>query len=212
MTLRFLVAALFASAVAFAPAASRAFPDPPLDADVLIQAGHEGRPDCDREPATLCTRTGTPGEMELNARVADAVAQRLRKAGFRVLRRPAYLPRFYRVRDAVFIHFDGSASPCASGASVGYPEVADSQAAAAQWKALYGLVWRFGFEPDNFTTGLRDYYGYKHVAVSDAALTVEFGELTCPRQAEWLRSHLRTEVSALSRFLEGRLRERGATH
>lgn len=178
---------------------------PAFDADVLIQAGHQGRPDCTIEPASLCNNTGARGEIELTPVVADAAARILRAAGISVIRKPAHIERTYHVRDAVFIHFDGSVQPCASGASVGYPRVAESRAAAQQWKAVYARGWRFGFQPDNFTESLREYYGYKHVAVSDAALLVEFGELTCPAQAAWLRAHLAWEAASLAHFVSLRL-------
>jgi len=182
---------------------------PALDADVLIQAGHQGRPDCAIEPASLCNNTGAIGELELTPLVADATAKILRAAGITVVRKPAHIERTYHVRDALFIHFDGSLQPCSSRASVGYPKVADSERAAQQWKALYAHGWRFGFEPDNFTPSLRDYYGYKHVAVSDAALLVEGGEVTCPAQAAWLRAHVAWEAQALAHFLSLRLHKGG---
>jgi hypothetical protein len=184
---------------------SYASAEPVYDADVLIQAGHEGRPDCAVEPARLCNNTGAVGEIELTPVVADATARMLRAAGISVIRKPAHIERTYRVRDALFIHFDGSAQPCGSSASVGYPDVADSRAAAQQWKALYSKGWHFGFEPDNFTSGLHEYYGYKHVVVADAALLVEGGELTCPAQAAWLHAHADWEAASLAHFLSLRL-------
>jgi hypothetical protein len=203
MTFPCLVA-LFA--VLLQPAArTEAATTPAFDADVLIQAGHQGRPDCSIEPASLCNNTGARGEIELTPVVADATARILRAAGITVIRKPARIERTYHVRDALFIHFDGSVQPCASGASVGYPQVADSRAAAQQWKAVYARGWRFGFQPDNFTESLRDYFGYKHVVASDAAILVEFGELTCPAQAAWLRAHLAWEAASLAHFVSLRL-------
>jgi hypothetical protein len=175
------------------------------DADVLIQAGHEGRPDCGVEPASLCNNTGARGEIELTPVVADQVAKILRAAGVTVIRTPAHIGRTYHVHDAIFIHFDGSAQPCASSASVGYPAVANSRAAAQEWKTLYARAWTFGFEPDNFTPSLRDYYGYKHVAVDDAAIVIEGGELSCPAQAAWLKAHFSWEASSLAYFIARRL-------
>ena len=55
------------------------------DADVLIQAGHEGRPDCNVESAALCNNTGARGEIELTPVVADRVAKILRAAGISVI-------------------------------------------------------------------------------------------------------------------------------
>jgi hypothetical protein len=150
-----------------------------LTADVLIQAGHEGRPDCGVEPASLCNNSGAPGEIRWTPITADVATRTLRAAGISVLREPAHLAGTYSVREAVFVHFDGATESCASGPSVGYPVGMlakygpHSAAAAAQWKALWGRVNPFRFEPDNFTPTLREYYGYHHVHASDAELVIE---------------------------------------
>ncbi len=193
--------------------ASAASREPPLDADVLIQAGHQGRPDCGSEPASLCSNTGAPGEITWTPIVADEATKVLRAAGVRVLRENADLQgRHYRVRDAVFIHFDGSEQPCSTAASVGYPEAANgwpeparSKEAATSWKALYGRTFPFGFEQDNFTESLRKYYGFKHVIVSDAAFVLEGGEITCPKQRDWLKNRLAWEGDLLAYFLSRRV-------
>ena len=181
-------------------------PAPGFDADVLIQAGHEGRPDCAREPATICRNTGTAGEIAWTPVVADEATRILSAAGVKVLRRPAYLSGQYRVRDAVFIHFDGSGRPCSSGASIGYPVRAQSPQAGAAWKALYKRFWPFGFEADNFTPTLAGYYGFNHVrAVTDAALVVEGGEMSCPKQHAWLQSRLKWEGALIAHFVSARI-------
>jgi hypothetical protein len=176
-----------------------------LDADVLVQAGHEGRPDCNLEPAKLCNNTGAAGELSWTPVVANETARLLRNAGFRVLRKPAYIDRQYHVRDAIFIHFDGSPTACHSTASVGYPNVANSRRAAQQWKKLYASAWRYGFMPDNFTDSLREYYGYKRVVASDAALVVEGGELSCVYQRDWIGEHLMWEAQMLAHLVSVRL-------
>ena len=175
-------------------------------ADVLIQAGHEGRPDCDREPLRLCNNTGAAGEMAWTPIVADEATRILRAAGISVIRRPAYLHGQYHVKDAVFLHFDGNAQPCGSGASVGYPVRAHSPEAAAAWKALYGASFPFRFQPDNFTVHLAQYYGFDHVRdVSDAAYVIEWGEVSCPAQHAWLGRRLAWEGALLAYFLARRL-------
>jgi hypothetical protein len=170
-----------------APVAAAAIPQ----ADVLIQAGHEGRPDCDREPAGLCNNTGAsaaPGEIVWTPIVADEAARVLRASGVSVLREPAALPPLSRVKAAVFLHFDGNASPCTTGASVGYP--AGSQSLADAWIALYRRYFPFAVQPGNFTDHLAHYYGYKHVEASAGTFLIEFGEMSCPRQNAWLKRHL----------------------
>ena len=101
---------------------------------------------------------------------------------------------------AVFIHFDGATHPCSSGASIGYHDPA-YQSAAQSWHELYARYFPFAFEPDDFTAGLRDYYGFKQVKASRAALVLESGELTCPSQRAWLAPRLREVGDVLAYFL-----------
>jgi hypothetical protein len=182
----------------------RAVPD--RRADVLVQAGHEGRPDCEREPSRLCNNTGTAGEIAWTPIVADEATRVLRAHGISVLREPAALPGTYHVRVAVFVHFDGSAQPCASAASVGYPSRARSHEAAAAWKTLYARFWPYGFEHDNFTKTEAGYYGFSHVKdVADSAVLIEGGEMTCPRQRAWLAPRLAWEGRLIAYYVAKRL-------
>ncbi len=196
-----LAALLCASVAVAAPARAQA----PSGADVLIQAGHEGRPDCAVEPASLCNNTGAPGEIAWTPIVADEAARVLRAHGISVLRMPAHLSGPYTVKDAVFIHFDGNVIPCSSGASVGYPATGNSQAAADAWKALYGKAIPFAFQADNFTPNLRGYYGYHHVHATDAEFLIEGGEISCPAQHAWLAKHLAWEGDLIAYFIARRL-------
>lgn len=176
-----------------------------IHADVLISAGHEGRPaSCARFPQHTCN-LGAAGEREWTPIVADEATRILRAHGVKVVRLPADFAGTYDVKEAVFIHFDGASPPCTSRASIGYPPGAANAEAAARWKALYSKYWPFGFMPDNFTNGLREYYAYKQVHASDGSLTIELGELTCSRQHTWLTSHLRWEGELLAYFLGGRV-------
>jgi hypothetical protein len=180
--------------------------EPDLRADVLVQAGHEGRPDCAREPARLCNNTGTAGESGWTPIVANEATRVLRAHGITVLREPAALPGTYHVTVAVFVHFDGSAQPCASAASVGYPARARSRDAAEAWKALYRRFWPYGFEHDNFTKTEAGYYGFSHVKdVADSAVLIEGGEMTCPRQRAWLAPRLAWEGRLIASFVARRL-------
>ena len=201
--MRFAYAAI--AVLAFALGGAAASAGLPPAADVLVQAGHEGRPDCAVEPASLCNNTGAPGEIHWTPVVADEVTRVLRAHGISVLRMPAHLSGPYKVKDAVFIHFDGNVTPCSSGASVGYPSTANSQAAADAWKALYGKAIPFAFQADNFTPNLQGYYGYHHVQVSDAAFLIEGGEISCPAQHAWLQKHLLWEGDLIAYFLARRL-------
>jgi hypothetical protein len=173
--------------------------------DVLISAGHEGRPaSCARFPQHKCN-LGAAGEREWTPIVADAATKILRAHGISVVRLPADFEGTYKVKAAVFIHFDGSDPPCGSRASVGNPPAqGDSEARA--WRAFYGRYWPFGFQPDNFTASLREYYGYRQVEASHGAMVVELGEITCPAQRDWLSSRLQTEGALLASFLEKRVK------
>lgn len=173
-------------------------------ADVLVSAGHAGRPaSCAQYPNRACN-LGTAGERAWTPTVAAAAARALRAHGLRVALLPADFPGTYDVKAAVFIHFDGSVVPCQSAASVGYHSV-NARRAARLWHRMYGRVFPFGFKPDNFTQGLRDYYGFKQVRASDGALVLELGEMTCPKQRRWLAVRLQWEGRFIAHFIRALL-------
>lgn len=180
-----------------------ATPSPaPVHYDVLISAGHEGRPQsCPRFPKHRCN-LGTPGERAWTPVVADEAARVLRSEGYSVAREPADFDGGFDVRAAIFIHFDGTESPCTSGASIGYHTDA-SKPAAELWRKEYSAQFPFEFQPDNFTKNLSDYYGFRQVHASDGALVLELGELTCPAQKAWLEPRLLWE----GRFIAGFVRQ-----
>jgi hypothetical protein len=168
--------------------------------DVLVSAGHEGRPaSCARFPQHACN-LGAAGERAWTPVVADAVTKILRAHGVTVARLPADFDGTYDVDAAIFIHFDGSSRPCSSGASIGYHRDRDAAAADA-WRTLYAMYFPFRFQPDNFTTSLRDYYAFKQVDASDGALVLELGEITCPAQRAWLAPRLQWEGALIAHFL-----------
>lgn len=168
--------------------------------DVLISAGHEGRPaSCAAFPQHKCN-LGASGEREWTPVVADAAAAILRAHRVSVARLPADFHGKYRVDAALFIHFDGSDPPCRSGASIGYAHKRDAYAAAA-WRTLYSSTWPFAFEPDNFTENLRDYYAFRQVRAPKGSLVIELGEITCPQQRDWLEPRLHREGALLAYFV-----------
>lgn len=136
----------------------------------------------------------------LNPIVADEATRVLREHGVSVLREPADFEGDFAVRAAVFIHFDGNDKPCSSGASIGYHDDAFAPA-ALKWKKLYSSYFPYGFQPDNFTIHLRNYYGFHQVQAQDAALVLEMGELTCPEQKAWLEPRLRLEGDLIAYYL-----------
>ncbi len=172
----------------------------PQHADVLISAGHEGRPEsCARFPQHHCN-LGAAGEREWTPIVADEATRILRSEGYTVAREPADFNGTYDVKAAIFIHFDGTQTPCTSGASIGYHTEA-SHPAALLWRKSYGSAFPFRFQPDNFTKNLSDYYGFRQVHASDGALVLELGELTCPIQKAWLTPRLQCEGRFIADFL-----------
>ncbi len=174
-------------------------------ADVLIQAGHQGRPaSCALFPKRPCN-LGAAGERENTPIIADEAARRLRAAGLRVVRVPADYRDHYRVRAAIFIHLDGADPACTSGASIGYPR--GSAAGASAWRAAYSHVFPFRFMPDNFTEGLAHYYGFRTVAPNPNTLVLEMGELTCPPQHAWLTVRYRWLGDFIANFILERLNQ-----
>ena|SRR5579885_2004421 len=172
----------------------------PQSYDVLISAGHEGRPaSCSRFPGRACN-LGASGERAWTPVVADESARRLRAMGYTVAREPADFTGVYDVEAAIFIHFDGSTAPCTSGASIGYRGAA-SRNAARLWRRTYAAVFPFRFQPDDFTQGLRDYYGFRAVRARKGALVLELGELTCPAQRRWLAPRLHRIGDLIAAFV-----------
>ncbi|MEO6913113.1 MAG: hypothetical protein ABI182_03705 [Candidatus Baltobacteraceae bacterium] len=186
----------------------------PIVADVLIGAGHEGRPQsCAQFPGRKCNM-GAPGEIEWTPIVADEAARVLRAHGVSVARLPADFHGHYDVDAAIFIHFDGHDPVCGSSASIGYHTPA-SEPAAKLWRRLYGRYWPFGFQEDNFTENLSRYYGFRQVTASRAALVIELGEITCPQQKAWIAARLQWQGQLLAYFLsdligKGNLSDPGA--
>ena len=176
------------------------------DGDVLVQAGHEGRPaSCALVPGRACNLgAAAAGEREIawTVVVADEATRVLREHGYRVLRRPAdYLGRD-SARAAVFVHFDG-AKECASGASVGFPETT-SRAFVDAWETRYRAWFPFRFVGENFTENEHKYYGFRLVDAPEKML-VEFGELTCPAQRAWMKPRLLEMGDRLAAFLMERV-------
>ena len=182
----------------------------PIRADVLVQAGHEGR------------TTGKLGgvapwgrEMAWTPVVANRITEVLQSAGLDVLRVNAdeVREKHYLVTAAVYIHFDAPEKVCSSGASIGYPAAdseyhhhgARSADAAAAWRELYRRYIPYRFMPDNFTRNLLDYYAFGPVDVTDSQLVLEMGELTCKRQADWMQPRLLWMGELVAWFLTQRI-------
>jgi len=118
---------------------------------LVVQLGH-----CYRKTGA----TGTTGEQEYATKVGNACRALLHgRGGWQVRVILADDPASSYVGDAFFaIHCDGSTSPAARGASVGY-RTPEGQTAAQAWKRAYATRGWPGFRPDNYTTALAQYYG-----------------------------------------------------
>jgi len=151
---------------------------------VIIQAGHEGR---------TCGNTGAEckqyREAQWNILVADAVVKQLQRWHIDVKRVPADFSH-QRAKIAVAIHFDGAKHICHSGASVGYPDNNASYRFAQKWKTLYKAYFPFKWHEDNFTPNLKHYYAYRWID-TEKFLVLELGEITCAKQAQWLKPRLK---------------------
>jgi hypothetical protein len=192
-TIAALAAVLFAAA---GPAAAE-------NVDVVVQAGHEGRPaSCAPNHVRACNigaSSAAGREIRWTPVIADAATATLRAAGLRVARRPADYTEHDTARAAIFIHLDGSETPCASGTSVGFPP-ATPHAFAAAWERAYGRFAPIRFVGENISSNEAHYYGF-HKVTAPRELLIEYGEITCPAQAAWLKPRLHELGVFTARFL-----------
>jgi hypothetical protein len=179
------------------------------EVDVVVQAGHQGRPaSCyilHVKACNLGTGLGPERERDWTPVVADAAAAVLRRDGLTVKRRPADYTGHDRARAAVFLHFDGSAPACRSGASVGFPATTDTAFVRA-WEDHYRAVFPYRFAGENITKNEAQYYGFGKVDAPGKALLIEFGEMTCPAQEHWMAPRLHELGVDVARFIAAELR------
>ncbi len=198
---RFLVAVVAAWLSATAMARAEAV-------DVVVQAGHEGRPaSCAPNHVHACNigaSSAAGREIVWTPIVADAMTATLRAAGLRVARRPADYPQHDSARVAIFIHFDGAEPPCASGTSVGFPATTSHKFVAA-WERAYRSYFPFHVAGENISSNEEHYYGF-HKVDAPQKMLIEYGELTCPAQAAWLKPRLRALGEFTAHFIIGQLR------
>ena len=150
---------------------------------VVVQAGHEGRID-----GNTGAVYGKLQEVKWNIIVANEVAKQLKKWDIQVKRVPADT-KLIKAKIAVAIHFDGTNKKCSSGASIGYKSDT-SKEFAKRWKRAYSHYFPFGWQEDNFTRNLANYYGYYYIR-ADKFLVLELGEITCKKQTKWLKPRLK---------------------
>lgn len=147
-------------------------------ADVLIQAGHEGR----TSGATGAVGNGLR-EIDLTPRVADAAVGVLRSVGLSVLRDTATTSNA-TVKVAVAFHFDG---PANAGAQFLYDDLTD-KALADALRAAYDVHYDGKWLRDNTSyladkTGYSRYYGFTQWTTTDGEVVLELDTLGDPVRA-----------------------------
>jgi N-acetylmuramoyl-L-alanine amidase len=170
---------------------------------VLVQAGHVAP----REPG-FTAGTGTIREQELTKAVRRRLVALLRADGrFAPVPCPGDIPDGIAVDAAVFLHGDGSDNKAATGYSFGFPIHSVNEKLARLIDAEFQRI--PGHPPhhsDNYTGGLREYYGYRRVPTSGPEVLIEHGFLTNPGEQKWMFRNLNqlalAEYRALCRFFD----------
>lgn len=158
------------------------------DANVLIQAGHEGR---------TCGLTGTESKDHKEAEitwtpiVVKEATKVLRYNGVNVIEAPADYYRRSHVELALYVHFDGNGEDCSQGPSIGYPKKETKPNAAYIWENYYNkdyfnYKWRNSENIEN----LYAYYEYKNTTASIAKMVLELGDMKCDNQVIFLKPRL----------------------
>ena len=165
---------------------------------VLIQAGHVAP----REPG-FESGTGTVREQELTFRLRAALVSILQgDPRFTPVPVPGDIPNGIKVDAALFLHGDGSANPKASGYSFGFPlHSSNARLAKLIGEEFEKIPGHPPHHTDNYTGGLRHYYGYSRVDTRGPEVLVEHGFLTNPREQSWLFSNIKTLAKAEYRAL-----------
>jgi len=170
---------------------------------VLIQAGHVAP----REPG-FESGTGTVREQELTARMQGALAAKFQADGrFTVTLAPGDLPDGWTGDVALFLHGDGAGNPSAHGFSFGWPDGDPGRAPALATlitSGFLGLGHPGGHHPDNYTGGLRGYYGYRRTT-APTRLLIEHGFMTNPGEQAWVFQHLGELANATYRAVVAHL-------
>lgn len=134
-------------------------------ATIVLQRGHVPR---------TSGATGAAGEQQYAIATADLTAQFLRQLGHdvRIIDADPVDKRVYRGDAFIALHWDSSANPTASGASVGY-QTAEGERFAQRWKFHYKYAgWTRRFHPDNYTAALRGYYGVREAVKQGNRLAI----------------------------------------
>lgn len=156
---------------------------------IVVQMGHVPR---------TSGATGTYREQEFNKLVGPRLRDALKSVGHNVT--------LIGADDAVpscdvfvALHCDGNANKAMRGGSVGYPSDdsnSPSGRLASAWKRHHQAGgYPGGFHPDNYTSGLRYYYGFRKSNATFEFLA-EHGTTTNPDDEAWLFSNIDACVKA----------------
>lgn len=188
---------------------------------VGLQVGHWRAREHPEELAALRTSTGGHAagvdEVTVNAAVADALARRLRAAGVRVEILPATLPPRYRADVLLSLHADAHHGAGRRGYKSAHFRPARNAREPTLKRSVDAAYLRASGLPSdtaNVSGAMNRYYAfhfrrYQHAAhPATAALIVEMGYLTDPRDRAWL---LQPEgpAAALAEGVLAHLRDRG---
>lgn len=175
---------------------------------VLVQAGHVAP----REPG-FESGTGTVREQELTKALQRRLVALFRAdERFEPVPCPGDIPDGISVDAALFLHGDGAASSAASGYSFGFPDDrVNAKLARLIDEEFQKIPGRPPHHADNYTAGLREYYGYRRVDAPGPEVLVEHGFLTNPGEQKWIFANLdelaNAEYRAVCRYY--RLEPRG---
>ncbi len=160
---------------------------------ILIQAGHVAP----REPG-FEGGTGTIREQEMTKALQRRLVALLdADERFEPIACPGDIPDGIKVDAALYLHGDGSDDKAASGYSFGFPaDAVNAKLASLIDEEFQGILGRPPHHTDNYTGGLREYYGYRRVEAPGPEVLVEHGFLTNPGEQRWIFKNLDTLVAA----------------
>jgi N-acetylmuramoyl-L-alanine amidase len=186
---------------------------------VAIQIGHLHAEDHPDELAALRVSTGASvaglHEVDVNRAVAEALSQRLTRAGVRVTMVPATVPPGLRADVLLSVHADASLEPERRGYKSAHALPARNRREPllkAAVDAAYLHASGLPDDHDNVTGAMLDYYAFadgrlRHAAHrGTAGLIVELGYLSHPQDRAWLADPDRVAAAladGLVRYLAG---------
>lgn len=166
--------------------------------DIIVQLGHVGR----KKGAT-----GAYREQEFNQKLGDCMEPLLKASGirYRIMGADNWLkPEPNKTKIFFAIHYDGSTNKKARGFSCGY-KVGTNQRFKDTMAISYKQLSGFQQRSDNYTTGLKNYYGWKH-ADADFYLLLEHGFGTNDIEREWMFANIdriaKHHVDVIVKFLK----------